>query len=119
MLSLNKLSLISLLMTLSLSTNASETNTSNNKPGQCHDLIQACDKAIQAKDNQIRLRDKVIDLKSTENKALLDQVKAKEGQLSNPLRQPVVLTGAGVIGTLLGGPAVGIGLIVISSLFLK
>jgi hypothetical protein len=85
---------------------------------KCTHIIESCDKALQAQKEQIEVRDSTIKLQEEQTEALKDQVKAKESQLSNPVRNPVVLVGLGVIGTALAGPIVaGLGALVIAALF--
>ncbi len=102
--------LMLVLITLLLSMNAYATDTSSNKIS-CKDIINSCDKALAAKEEQVKLSNDALRYSMEESKALEEQVKAKESQLNNPIRKPVVLVGAGVVSALLGGPIVAVGVL--------
>lgn len=73
---------------------------------KCADVIEACDKAIAAQKEEKQAMEEALKLAQAANFAKTEQLKAKDAQLSSPVRQPVVLLGVGILGTVLGGPVI-------------
>ena len=77
----------------------------------CGTVIKACDKALLAKQQEIKATQDALDAQTKVSVATQVQLKSAQGKLSSPVRSPIVLVGAGVLGLALGPVTAGVALL--------
>jgi hypothetical protein len=85
---------------------------------ECTDVIGACDKALAEQDTLIVAQQDVIKKQEEQAAILNSRIANQQKQLDSVVRKPALLTGVGVLTTVLAGPVGGIVSIIVFGVLL-
>lgn len=72
----------------------------------CQDVLSKCDKAVEEQKKSIEILKKENDARDNLNKFYQKELEQAEKKAKNPIRQPIVLSGVAILGTVAVGPIV-------------